>query len=58
MLTYGLESLVAVYAINLKPDLDIKDYILGCIIILGSFLILLMPPRRTKQLEPKQYMTD
>ena len=58
MLTYGLESLVAVYAINLKPDLDIKDYILGCVIILGSFLILLMPPRRTKQLEPKQYMTD
>ena len=28
MLTYGLESLVAVYAINLKPDLDIKDYIM------------------------------
>ena len=58
MLTYWLESIVAVYAINLKPDLDIKDYILWCVIILGSFLILLMPPRRTKQLEPKQYMTD
>lgn len=58
MLTYGLESLVAIYAINLKPDLDTKDYILGCVIILGSFLILLMPPRRTRQLEPKQYMTD
>lgn len=58
MLTYGLESLVAIYAINLKPELDTKDYILGCVIILGSFLILLMPPRRTRQLEPKQYMTD
>ncbi|WP_065219958.1 MULTISPECIES: DMT family transporter [Butyricimonas] len=58
MLTYGLESLVAIYAINLKPELDTRDYILGCVIILGSFLILLMPPRRTRQLEPKQYMTD
>ncbi|WP_018336835.1 EamA family transporter [Butyricimonas synergistica] len=58
MLTYGLESLIAIYAINLKPELDTRDYILGCVIILGSFLILLMPPRRTRQLEPKQYMTD
>lgn len=58
MLTYGLEAWVAVYSIDLRPQLDTKDYILGGVIILGSLLILIMPPKREGQTRSKQYMTD
>ena len=58
MLTFGLEAWIAVYSIDLRPDLDTRDYILACIIILGSLLILIMPPKRVEENRSKQYMTD
>ena len=58
MMTFGLEAWIAVYSIDLRPDLDTRDYILACIIILGSLLILIMPPKRVEDNRSKQYMTD
>ncbi|MCR9012540.1 DMT family transporter [Gabonibacter chumensis] len=54
MLTYSLEVWAATYYFAMRPDLSTKDFILAGVIIFGSFLILITPPKR----DQKQYMTN
>lgn len=58
VITYTLELLAALYLAAMRPQLDMKDYLLGSVIILGSLLILVIPARTKVQKTSKDFIAD
>ncbi len=58
VITYTLEFLAAFYLAAMRPDLNLKDYLFGCLIILGSLLILVVPSRTKVQKTSKDFIAD
>lgn len=58
VLTYAFELIAAIFYTSMRPQLDVKDYILGGVIILGSLLILIVPPKREQPQISKDFITD
>lgn len=57
-LTYGFELIAAISFAAMRPELSTKDYILGSVILLGSFLILIIPSRIQKNQRSKSFITE
>lgn len=58
VLTYAFELIAAIFYASMRPQLDVKDYILGGVIILGSLLILIVPPKQEQPQISKDFITD
>lgn len=58
VITYTLELIAALYLVAMRPELGVKDYLLGSIIILGSLLILIIPSREKVQKTSKDFIAD
>ncbi|MEG1737224.1 MAG: EamA family transporter [Odoribacter sp.] len=58
VMTYGLELLAAIFYAAMRPELSTKDYILGGVIVLGSFLILIIPQKGGYTHQSKTFITD
>lgn len=57
-LTYGLEILASFSYAVMKPDLNVKDFLLGGIILLGSLLILTLPSKISREERSKNFITE
>ncbi|WP_418536291.1 EamA family transporter [Odoribacter laneus] len=57
-LTYSFELFAAGFYTAMKPNLDIKDYLLGGFILFGSVLILVMPTKATINARSKSFITE
>lgn len=57
-LTYSFELIAAGFYTAMKPELDIKDYLLGGFILFGSVLILVMPTKATINARSKSFITE
>lgn len=57
-ITYLLELAAAIFYTALYPVLDTKDYVLGGILILGSFFILIIPKKGNYTHKSKDFITD
>lgn len=57
-LTYGFELIAATSYAAMKPDLSTKDYILGGIILTGSYLILLLSTKTNRTNRSKDFITE
>lgn len=57
-LTYGFELFAAGFYTAMKPDLDVRDYLLGGFILFGSVLILVMPTKATTNARSKSFITE
>ena len=58
VLTYTLEIIAALYLDAMRPDLNLKDYLFGSLIILGSLMILIIPARAKVQKTSKDFIAD
>lgn len=58
VLTYAFEVIATIYLASMRPDLSVKDYILGGVIIVGSLLIFIAPPRQTTPEVSKDFIAD
>lgn len=58
VITYSLELVAALYLASMRPDLNLKDYLFGSLIILGSLLILIVPSRTKVRNTSKDFIAD
>lgn len=58
VMTYVLEVIAALFLAAMHPDLSVKDYILGTVIIIGSLLILVIPSKAKVKQTSKDFITD
>ena len=58
VLTYTLEIIAALYLAAMRPDLNLKDYLFGSLIIIGSLMILIIPARAKVQKTSKDFIAD
>lgn len=58
ILTYLLELIAAIFLTSMRPELSVKDYILGGVIIIGSLLILIVPSGKKVAQTSKDFITD
>lgn len=58
VLTYLLEMIAAIYLVAMRPELSVKDYILGGVIIVGSLLILIIPSGKKIPQTSKDFIAD
>lgn len=57
-LTYSLELIAAISYPVMKPNLSTKDFILGGMILTGSYLILLLSSKANKYNRSKDFITE
>lgn len=58
ILTYIFELIATIYLATMRPDLSVKDYILGGVIIVGSLLISIKPRKQETPAISKDFIAD
>lgn len=58
LLTYGFEAIAAISYVAMRPELSLKDMLMGGIILLGSFLILVVPRKVNRDKRSKSFITE
>lgn len=57
-LTYGFEIFAALSYAAMRPHLEITDFFFGGIVLFGSFLLLVLPSKNTKEIRSKSFITE